>query len=280
MIIYCQNRRLLASDWVDQIKRVARHEARAVFVGRVRQCSAWHQNHHRPLRAGCSVGHRRTTAGTLGCFVNIEGQRAILSNNHVIAHVNQGRAGDPILQPGRADGGADPDHRIATLHSFSPIAFEAGSRNFVDAAAATLLPDVDPDLDLRRDDGAVIGRLLGDVLEPDVSESVMKIGRTTGLTHGRIHAVNVQLVNVAMSSRGSDRIARFDGQIAIEGIDGGAFSKPGDSGSVVMSTERRPVGLCFAGSEAGGQNRRGISFANPMSAVLQSLDCEIFTGNP
>jgi hypothetical protein len=279
LIIYCQDRRLLGSDWIDQIMRVARHEARKVYVGRVRQLSGWHQNPHRPLRAGCSVSHRRTTAGTLGCFVTIDGQRAILSNNHVIANVNQAMPGDPILQPGRLDGGVDGKHRIATLHSFSPIALEAGSRNFVDAAVATLLPDVELDLDLCRDDGAVIGRLQRDASEPEPGGSVMKIGRTTGLTHGRIDAVNVVGLNVAMSSRGGDRIARFDGQIAIGGIDGGAFSKPGDSGSVVVGDERQPVGLCFAGSEAGAQNKRSISYANPMSAVLQSLDCEIFTGD-
>jgi len=61
----------------------------------------------RPTPGGVSIGHYQITAGTLGCPVYDEasGARLILSNNHVLANRNDGRIGDPILQPGRADGG-------------------------------------------------------------------------------------------------------------------------------------------------------------------------------
>jgi hypothetical protein len=66
----------------------------------------------------------------------------------------------------------------------------------------------------------------------------------------------------------------FDDQVEIEGLDGG-FSGGGDSGSVVWrSSDRAPLGLLFAGSEAGGRNGGGVTFANPLSTVLELLDLQ------
>ena len=38
-----------------------------------------------------------------------DGSVLMLSNNHVLANENKGKRGDPILQPGNIDGGADMD---------------------------------------------------------------------------------------------------------------------------------------------------------------------------
>ena len=68
----------------------------------------------RPAPAGASVGHFRITAGTIGGWARGRGNRSrrqlMVSNNHVLADENRGRFGDPIIQPGRADGGANPFH--------------------------------------------------------------------------------------------------------------------------------------------------------------------------
>ena len=103
----------------------------------------------------------------------------------------------------------------------------------------------------------------------------MKVGRTTGLTYGRVQAINVNHIYVAMSAQGNQQAARFDGQIAIEGVERGAFSKPGDSGALVVTESLKPAALCFAGSQRGGLNGLGISFANPIEPVLNALDCSI-----
>jgi hypothetical protein len=51
--------------------------------------------------AGISIGHFRVTAGTLGCLVqDRDGNRFILSNNHVLADENKAEVGDVILQAG------------------------------------------------------------------------------------------------------------------------------------------------------------------------------------
>ena len=53
----------------------------------------------RPAPGGVSIGHVAITAGTLGCWVTKNGQKVILSNNHVLANSNDAEIGDAILQP-------------------------------------------------------------------------------------------------------------------------------------------------------------------------------------
>lgn len=78
---------------------------------------------YRPAPGGCSVGHFRITAGTLGIVLRRNGKLGILSNNHVIADSNEASIGDRILQPGPHDGGELP---IAVLKDFVRIEFEGG----------------------------------------------------------------------------------------------------------------------------------------------------------
>ena len=77
----------------------------------------------RPAPGGVSIGHVAITAGTLGCWVIKNGQKVILSNNHVLANSNDAEIGDAILQPGPHDGGSFPQDQIANLTQFIPISF-------------------------------------------------------------------------------------------------------------------------------------------------------------
>jgi hypothetical protein len=219
------------------------------------------QSRVRPLRPGLSVAHPTVTAGTLGGFVRVGGRAAILSNNHVLAASDSAVPGDAVLQPGPADGGTDGD-RVATLTAFPR--FTDGA-NLVDAAVAVL------DEGVESDPGAYPGGPLGavvaggDELDPDVV--VEKVGRTTGHTRGRITAVEVDGVAVQYD----DAVHTFDGQIEIEGL-GGAFSAGGDSGSVIWRrADRAPLALLFAGSEIGGAQGGGVTFASPLATVLAVL---------
>lgn len=70
--------------------------------------------------------------------------------------------------------------------------------------------------------------------------------RTTGFTHGVITKVNVT-VNISYSSG----TARFLRQFEVKGLNGQQFSLGGDSGSLIVTMDRRrPVGLLFAGGGA------------------------------
>lgn len=212
----------------------------------------------RPAPGGYSVGHKKTTAGTIATSVydilpggttspplhgiGIPSKYYILSNNHVLANSNNASPGDAILQPGPYDGGTDSADRIATLTKFIPIAFAPDTpldtqNNIVDAAIAEgSFNDLDR---MVYWNGHVRGwRPKANIT---VGMVVKKTGRTTNFTTGRITAVNATVdVNY-----GSGRIARFKDQMITTGM-----SSPGDSGSLVLTLDNVAIGLLFAGSSS------------------------------
>ena len=66
----------------------------------------------------------------------------------------------------------------------------------------------------------------------------------------------------------------FDDQIIADSTDSSAVSMGGDSGSLVVNSDGRAVGLLFAGPLTGG----GYFVANPIGEVLAALDIEIRRG--
>ena len=214
----------------------------------------------RPVRGGVSIGHPDSTAGTLGCLVRVGGddQPFILSNNHVMAEVNRATVGDPILEPGPADGGT---LAIAELSDFEPIK-PWGEANAMDAALARLLDADDCTADIE-----VIGSVQNPPMEASLYQSVRKHGRTTQHTVGVILDLSADLwVRVR-----PQELAWFEDQIAVAGV-GGDFSQPGDSGSLVVdAVTRAPVGLLFAGGE-------GHTFVNPIDPVLTRFNATILNG--
>jgi hypothetical protein len=69
---------------------------------------------------------------------------------------------------------------------------------------------------------------------------------------------------------------KFDGLVEIEGGDSGPSSQGGDSGALIVDGDRRAVALLFAGSDQGGSNGQGVTFANPIRAVLDALRVDPF----
>lgn len=206
----------------------------------------------RPARGGCSIGHYSITAGTFGCLVSKLGRRYIISNNHVLANENRGVRGDAILQPGSYDGGSPAD-KIAELDDFIRIDFYGINR--VDAAIAKPVDesDVSPDI-------IDIG-VPSDTARAVVGTPVVKSGRTTGVTHGRIIRTDYT-VRVEYSG---GKTALFENQLATWKI-----SEGGDSGSVVLVDDgsRKVCGLLFAGSER-------ITVINRIKDVFSALNVSI-----
>lgn len=192
----------------------------------------------RPAMGGYSVGHYNVTAGTIATcvydawpFPGIPAAYYILSNNHVLANSNNARIGNPILQPGRYDGGCYPRDLIARLSRYVPIRF-GGPFNYVDAAiAAGQFHDLNREI-------YWIGYVKG-VKVASAGMIVQKTGRTTNYSTGRVRYVNVT-VNV---NYGSGRVARFVRQIVTTRMSAG-----GDSGSLLCDLQENAVGLLFAGS--------------------------------
>lgn len=221
----------------------------------------------RPVPIGVSTGHPGVTAGTIAARVTDGEHVYALSNNHVYANNNGGKAGDNLLQPGVVDGGRDPDDAIGTLHDFEPIQFCSGGAcpfNHMDAALALTSTD---DLGFETpDDGYGAPRPW--TADPKLGMKVQKYGRTTGWTEGRITGIHA-IIDVSYRTG----TARFEEQVVVSG---GGFSAPGDSGSLIVTdgtllADRRPVGLLFAGSSAN-------TIANPIGAVLSRFDVRVDGG--
>ena len=242
----------------------------------------------RPAPGGVSLGHYKVTAGTLGVVVKdrASGARLILSNNHVLANSNDARIGDPILQPGAADGGQNRSDTIALLERFQSIDFGTappecslaigtarlvnsfaqllGSQhrleayqnnptasNVVDAAVARPIRD-----ELVLNEILNIGEISA-TAPAQLGMQVRKAGRTTGLTTGTISILQATVT----VDYGSGRTARFEGQIITSPMSSG-----GDSGSLLVDAHSpRAVGLLFAGSEK-------TTIHNPIQSVLDALE--------
>ncbi|HEX9875709.1 MAG TPA: hypothetical protein VGC50_03525, partial [Gammaproteobacteria bacterium] len=269
LAVRVQRRALLDSPEVRKIRALARREVDLRYVGRIQKRAApWYRRRQRPLLIGCSVGHFRITAGTLGCFVHLRGNDAplILSNNHVLANENRGKIGDVILQPGDYDGGAKDHDVVGHLAAFERL--RAGRPNDIDAATASLAPKIS----IGPSNVRSLGKLTG-VAPPlgDVGIRVAKVGRTTGLTRGHVTAFELDDVVISFDNGN----LRFDDQIEIEGVGSRPFSDGGDSGSLIVNQAGEGVGLLFAGSDQGGSNGTGLTYANPLSTVLDRLGVDL-----
>ncbi len=241
----------------------------------------------RPAPGGVSLGHYKITAGTLGCIVYDQetGRPLILSNNHVLANRNEARYGDPILQPGPADGGQVGRDMIAILERFCPILFntapatcvfanyyvEMGNilakmlnsshqiqafrsnpslSNQVDAAVARPVQE-----SVIQNENLEIGVIEG-VIQPELNMMVRKSGRSTSLSTGIINVLDASI----QVKYGPERTATFENQIVTS-----PMSMGGDSGSLLVAMDSpKAVGLLFAGSEL-------ASIHNPIDSVLKQL---------
>lgn len=266
-----QKRALETSPQIEEIRKKAKGEVDVQFIGAINKRAAlpWYQKKTRPLKIGASIGHFKITAGTLGGFVRDRktGEMLMLSNNHVFANENRAKKGDAILQPGVFDKGVNPADRVGKLLRFTRL--KKVGANLVDSAVATLETGIKFDPTALTGIGKLTG--VGDIFV-DEGEIVHKVGRTTGVTRGRVTAFELDHVTVGYDLG----VIRFDGQIEIEGADNDPFSEGGDSGSLIVDEQHRAVAQLFAGGTVGGRNGKGLTYASPIQAVLDALKVDLF----
>lgn len=211
-----------------------------------------------PLRGGISISdERHYSAGTLGAKVidRATGAEMILSNWHVLVADWTGRVGQRIYQPGRLDGGT-------VANTVARLSRDAMSSN-LDAAVAALTGS-------RRlvNDQVGIGPITG-VENATLGLEVVKSGRTTGVTYGRVTGLEgISQITYA----GVRRLIRK--VVTIDPLWGAEVSRPGDSGSAWLSRAgKRAIGLHFAGSDLPER-----ALALDLQSVLTALNVELETG--
>ena len=188
----------------------------------------------RPAPGGCSIGHPKVSAGTLGCAIKLKGVKYVLSNNHVLAasaSVQNPRAsiGDHIYQPGVYDRGTEAD-TIGNLVWYQP--FDEKGVNVIDAALCEPASQ-----DLLSEEILDVGKITG-VGTAKIGDTVQKSGRTTAVT-----VSDVLDVNATVKVSYGIFILTMQNQIITN-----YMAKGGDSGSALLDMNRNLVGLLFAGS--------------------------------
>lgn len=222
------------------------------------------------LTGGLSVGRQDNSAGTLGGIVMVEDngveRPAILSNWHVLAGANA-RKGDPILQPGRADGGSFGDE-VANLSDWK-------LNRFCDAAVAAL-NGVRPWLPVQNGGFTAFEGTRNSRLD----EVLVKHGRTTGKTKARVDGEGIYRIfyEVRPGVIEPRDIEGFKLVPEDAGNPGNLeVSEGGDSGSIWYNeNDRNAVGLHFAG-ETDTDPLAERAIACNMPKVLEQLNARLAT---
>ena len=228
-------------------------------------------HHHRSVPGGVSISPiERLWSGTLGCYVTREDdpERPLaLTNNHVAANwftpksVDEVPLGHAIVQPSMSDG--EKESRTAAGALYDAIKLVSGGQ-------PPPTPQVDAALlEINKPATHVLGwdRLDG-TAEPYAFQTVVKAGRTTGLTLGLVYDLDVSIwVSYGLDVQGRELSCWFDDQLSVIGTAvNPTFSAPGDSGSIVVDyLASGAIGLLFAGSDS------GLTFLNPIQDVLDAF---------
>jgi len=243
----------------------------ALFVGLVLADGSGANHQIRTTSFGSSGGNANDITrffccgGTLGSLVTKGGTQYILSNNHVLARVDQAAVGEDITQPGLIDNGCS----VATVVADFSQAVPLGTQN-VDAALAAVRPGL-------MDAGGKIldiGVPCATPGTPRVGLAVAKSGRTTGCQQGTIASIstNVNVQYQRSCGKGKKFVIAYTNQVVINST---TFSAGGDSGSLIVSGscsstggetngDNAPVALLFAGSSSS-------TIGNPIQDVIGAL---------
>jgi hypothetical protein len=235
-----------------------------------------------PIFLGTSGGSVRDSGsgggccgGTLGALVSRGGQQYILSTNHVLARLDDGTAGDSIIQPALIDSSCASTGAttVGTLAQFASLESPPFGGPVVDAAlAAVTSGTVDSS-------GTILGLggttdsfgastdappLSGAGKQAAINDNLVKSGRTTGVTCSFVSAVNLtaSVEYVKECGTGARFSVTFNDLVEISGS---GFSAEGDSGALIVEqADATPVALLIGSSDSD-------SIATPIADVLTAL---------
>lgn len=251
-----------------------------VEIGEITVTNMINQKYHRPITGGISIGPS-SGAGTLGCIVEKNGKNYGLTNRHVVDPYIKG-VKEAIRQPAIMDGGKEIVGKVIGLSNvgfskpkpigvFKKLLYNIGNfififknlilrkrvsrlpHNTVDAAIFSLSDGLDFSNEILG-----IGKPKGSV-PAKIGMKVFSAGRTSGKSVGKVVGVEGRLFVNFPSGK-----AFFVDQLIINGVG----SLPGDSGSIVIDSANRVVGLTFASSSI-GESRSAL--VNPANLVEKEM---------
>lgn len=205
-----------------------------------------HADRCRPVFGGISAIWKKGTACTLGAIVWKDGKPYALMNTHCgIPHWKGAKVGDDIVQPSPNDGGRKTGSRDVigkSTEMYKELILDGQTPNKFDAC----LVELDKDIDVKELYLEGIGEIEGRPATVSVGEEVTKSGRTTG-----VGSAKVLLMNATVRVDYGSGVGVFPGQIIVEN-NNEHFTAGGDSSSLVINKEKRPVGQIYAGSDTIG----------------------------
>jgi hypothetical protein len=201
------------------------------------------RGHNRPLCIGQCISHLDGSNGTLGCFVEANGEAGILSASHVLAR--SGRVKFPIepnenyvFQPGcGGDKDANAKHVIGHLSSDMFSMIREGATNETDGAIASLVSGLESGIQNAIPCGFGFpheGREIKgitDLSDAHEGDKVIKIGRSTGYTEGQLKSISQRVAKIDVPNAG---LCDFDNFVQVKWLDGEVFAADGDSGALYI----------------------------------------------
>ncbi|KEI15884.1 hypothetical protein Z959_11515 [Clostridium novyi B str. ATCC 27606] len=215
----------------------------------------------RPTPGGYIIANEYNTnySGTLGCLVTDNKDLFVLSNNHVLARMNQIQLNTKIIQPSNEFGGDPKTDIIATLIRYIKIRFIETYNmpfNYTDCGIAKII-----DKSLVSPEIALVGIPKG-VSNPKLNQPIKKVGAISELTTGVITSIhNTMTVNY----QDIKKSAIFKEQIFTS-----FMAEHGDSGAILLDQNNNVIGLLMSGS-------KNTSVFNPIDTVLKQLNVNLVT---
>ncbi|WP_337965999.1 hypothetical protein [uncultured Flavobacterium sp.] len=171
-------------------------------------------------------------AGTLGGFFTFGGKDVFaISNNHVIANLNNCSVGDAIFQAGS-------DVQIGTLQYWIKL---NNQKNYLDIALFKLLPDIEPCWKLP---GKII---YPPSIEQGVEEQIVYIIKNNGSI--RKGKVSTLFIDEEIIFTHSGRNFPFTGLTEVDPLEGRPFSIPGESGSLIYDEDYNVLGVLIGANQ-------------------------------
>ncbi|MGF1580372.1 MAG: hypothetical protein ACFCD0_13500 [Gemmataceae bacterium] len=237
------------------------------------------------LQPGLSISHFEGLPGTLGCIVTHlktggDEVPGLLSASHVLGNMNRANHGDRVVHPGNVDIEPTLADVIGELRNYQLLRHHSGS------AGGSLDNRMDVGIAEIADENRVGENLVPSPADPDgttirlhgvfplvempdlIDQEVYKVGRTSGFTRGVLRYALVTQQSITLTD---NRVYLFrDVSVVHSSVPNQPFSKPGDSGSVVYTSDGLGIGLIIGGTDR-------YTLISPLEPSLAHMNAELYT---